>query len=546
MLKTIMRDERVRDYVLPSKIVLKEGNFQNDECLLSEKTLQITAREENCLTVQGFGYIILDFGKEICGGVRILTFQGGGRVRLRFGESVSETCAEIKSEINNATATNDHAARDFVVELISMSDQRYGETGFRFLRIDFLDEAKITISSIVGVFEHLSLKQRGFFRCSDSLLNKIYDTAAYTVSLCMQGMLWDGIKRDRLVWVGDMHPETLAVHCLYGEHECVLRSLAFEKNRAILPRFMNNKASYSLWWICLVADEYLQNGTPDFLNENIEYLRNLISVINSMLGEDGCLNFPDERNDFFLDWPTFGKPERKAGIQALCRYALEKVYPFLDSHTAQKAKDIICRLNSSLSAGNFKQIVALQALSHQIPFEQAAPVLANGGARGVSTFMSYYILSALTEGGQGEKAVSILKDYYGGMLSRGATTFWEDFNIDWLQESNSIDRLPLEGEKDIHGDFGAYCYKGFRHSLCHGWASGPVPYLTKYVLGVQPLKAGCRQIALSPKLSCLDYIEGVYPTPYGDVEIYHKKQKDHMKTYIKAPKEVEIICKGES
>ena len=132
------------------------------------------------------------------------------------------------------------------------------------------------------------------------------------------------------------------------------------------------------------------------------------------------------------------------------------------------------------------------------------------------------------------------------MLSRGATTFWEDFNIDWLQGSNSIDRLPLEGEKDIHGDFGAYCYKGFRHSLCHGWASGPVPYLTKYVLGVQPLKAGCRQIALSPKLSCLDYIEGVYPTPYGDVEIYHKKQKAHMKTLIKAPKEVEIICKGES
>ena len=36
-----------------------------------------------------------------------------------------------------------------------------------------------------------------------------------------------------------------------------------------------------------------------------------------------------------------------------------------------------------------------------------------------------------------------------------------------------IDELVPPGKKDLHGDFGAYCYVGFRHSLCHGWASGP-------------------------------------------------------------------------
>ncbi len=27
------------------------------------------------------------------------------------------------------------------------------------------------------------------------------------------------------------------------------------------------------------------------------------------------------------------------------------------------------------------------------------------------------------------------------------------------------------------GDFGAYCYLGFRHSLCHGWSSGVVKFI---------------------------------------------------------------------
>jgi len=43
----------------------------------------------------------------------------------------------------------------------------------------------------------------------------------------------------------------------------------------------------------------------------------------------------------------------------------------------------------------------------------------------------------------------------------------------WTKDATRIDELVPEGKKDIHGDCGAYCYEGFRHSLCHGWASGP-------------------------------------------------------------------------
>ncbi len=84
--------------------------------------------------------------------------------------------------------------------------------------------------------------------------------------------------------------------------------------------------------------------------------------------------------------------------------------------------------------------------------------------------MSYFILTAIASHGK-ELAIRIMKEYYGAMSDKGATTFQEDFNMDWIEGSGRIDRLPEEGEKDIHGDFGKYCYAGFRHSLCH---AGPV------------------------------------------------------------------------
>ena len=67
--------------------------------------------------------------------------------------------------------------------------------------------------------------------------------------------------------------------------------------------------------------------------------------------------------------------------------------------------------------------------------------------------------------------------YYGAMLDKGATGFWEEFDMDWLSNSCRIDQFPKENQKDIHGDFGDYCYKGFRCGLCHGWSAGVISFI---------------------------------------------------------------------
>ncbi len=63
--------------------------------------------------------------------------------------------------------------------------------------------------------------------------------------------------------------------------------------------------------------------------------------------------------------------------------------------------------------------------------------------------------------------------------------------------------------------YGAYCYKGFRYSSGHGWASGPTAWLTENVLGIKVQSAGCKTSSDSIAVSDLDFAEGPFPHPTG-------------------------------
>ena len=122
-----------------------------------------------------------------------------------------------------------------------------------------------------------------------------------------------------------------------------------------------------------------------------------------------------------------------------------------------------------------KQVTGLKFFATELT-EADRQRLVAGGAQGMSTFMSYYMLKAVASFDK-ETAVAMMKEYYGAMLDKGATTFWEDFDLAWTENSCRIDAFPEPGQKDIHGDFGDHCYIGFRHSLCHGWSAGVLQFI---------------------------------------------------------------------
>lgn len=62
--------------------------------------------------------------------------------------------------------------------------------------------------------------------------------------------------------------------------------------------------------------------------------------------------------------------------------------------------------------------------------------------------MSYFLLSALCEASDMKAALAALREYYGGMLALGATSFWEDFDTEWTKgKVCPIDRVREEGRR---------------------------------------------------------------------------------------------------
>lgn len=555
VLKTGKKDIRTRRFLLPKRILWTGGHVENSQTLLEDREIQISlAAHQPCiLKNQGEekASILLDYGVEIHGGIRLLAWTDstnrGAKVRVRFGESASEAMSEIGGPSN---ATNDHARRDMTVEVGMMSMNQLGESGFRFVRIDLEEpDAVLTLKTVWAVLIYKEVPYRGSFECSDPLLNRIWDVGAYTVHLNMQEYIWDGIKRDRLVWVGDMHPEITTIKAVFGEDSAVEDSLDFIRKETPLPGWMNGMASYSMWYSIITWDWYQYTGKKEFLEKQREYLAGLSKQLSEHIDENGQDTVKEGR---FLDWPSEGKLKIvDAGVQALHIWAaesLKKIFEVLgeEEQAAQCGKDLERLRGFATGYEDSKQAAALTVLMGQ---KDAAEVnealLRAGGAKGMSTFMGYYILSARGMAGDYQGCLDCIRDYWGGMLKLGATTFWEDFDIDWMENAGRIDELPKEGQVDVHSTYGGFCYQGYRHSFCHGWASGATPWLSENVLGIKILEPGCRKVRIEPHLGNLEWAKGTYPTPYGEISVSHVKQADGtVATTVSAPEEVQFEVNG--
>ena len=461
--------------IFPTRVV--ECSSKNANILLKKTNLQPELNSKKVIFFKN-EYIIVDFGKEYYAEPHIVTslIEGfkGIKVRIRYGESLSECC----SNIGEHNSTNDHALRDYEIELESFSNVALFKSGFRFLRIDFLDKDRgAYIKAICLNVKKEERKPIYTYEGNDELIKQIFETAKRTVDLCsLNGLVWDGIKRDELVWAGDLHPEALALFTLYGRSKELERSIDFLRKGHPLPQYMNGFATYSFWWMSVVSDYYFNDPTNlSFIKRQLKYISNLIKQYDQVIKEDGDLNLPQ----YFVDWPTVGSVDEMAGSRAIALIAIKKAKKLLEAFglDVSHCESVINKLNKvKIVVKEKKQVVALKYLATGEMSEEEYKLLISGGAEGISTFMSYYILNAIAFKDK-ELAIKIMKEYFGAMLDLGATTFFEDFDINWIKNTSRIDEFAKDGQNDLHRDFGKYCYEGYRHSLCHGWSAGVIKFI---------------------------------------------------------------------
>lgn len=561
------KDTRIREYITPVRIVWQ----QNTDLVRGADNLFVGGNGQAdlvnahiCVMRSENGRkpsILLDFGKEIQGGIQIVTGMPASQtpktVRVRFGESVSEAMCEIDGKNG---ASNDHAIRDFEMKLPWLGVAEVGNSGFRFARIDMVDDnTELHIKEIRAISVYRDILYKGSFLSNDERLNKIWQTGAYTVHLNMQEYLWDGVKRDRLVWVGDMHPEVMTINSVFGYNEVVPKTLSFISEVTALPSWMNGMSSYSIWWLLIQRDWFYYQGDLDYLKSQKDYIIKLVRHLMNFVDDRGIEKLDGMR---FLDWPSSESPETiNAGLQSMMVMAMEAGNELCmvlgETELAEKAVKLSEKMRKASksvrkaylksvkdpSSAGMKQGAALMVLAGLMDADEANKnIISVKGAHGFSTFYGYYMLKAMAKAGDYKGAIDIIRDYWGAMLDLGATTFWEDFDLDWLPDAARIDEIVPEGKKDIHGDFGAYCYKKFRHSFCHGWASGPTSWLSEYVLGVQVVEPGCKVVRIVPHLGDLKWVKGTFPTPYGIISISHKLDSNgKVITKVDAPSEVQVL-----
>ncbi len=398
-------------YISPNRIICEEKT-ENSYRLLRNKTLQAGFNNDECTKITTNGYVVLDFGKELSGGA-VLCIQDvscaphTAKCRLVFGESVMETL----STLGEKNATNNHSIRDAVIDVTTMSTTKFGATGFRFLKIEAMD-SDIVLKSVMAETDIIELEYKGSFECSNGLLNKIWKMGAYTVQLNIHEYVWDGVKRDRLVWVGDMHPEVAVIKTVFGRIEAVEKSLDFVKDETSPDSWMNCMPAYSMWWIIIHYEWYMYVGDIDYLRKQEEYLT--VLTINSMkwIDEDFYTN-----GGYFVDWSSAQTPAAADGIRSMFCMGLDaasKIFRILGNYErSEECRKYVKKLRTeSYTADLNMSMAGINVLSGRNT-KSARKILAESGTNGMSCFIGYYTLQAMASMGLCNEALYLMKEYWG-------------------------------------------------------------------------------------------------------------------------------------
>ncbi|MFD0716101.1 alpha-L-rhamnosidase C-terminal domain-containing protein [Paenibacillus sp. GCM10027626] len=133
-------------------------------------------------------------------------------------------------------------------------------------------------------------------------------------------------------------------------------------------------------------------------------------------------------------------------------------------------------------------------------------------------FFYHIVLETLFEYGFSEEAVQLIRSYWGAMLERGATTWWETFDLS----------LPFPTTPSPYmGHTPTYLQDSIPVSLSHGWGASPTYLLSREVLGADLSEAGIGKLVIQPKpVQGVDWAEGVIATKHGELWIAWRRQED--------------------
>ena len=411
------------------------------------------------------------------------------------------------------------------------------------------------------------VEERGRFQSSDDFLNQLWATGAYTLRQCMHDAWEDCPSREQRQWLGDVTVENLVGHAAFGPCVAPLNAKYLAQvaesqrpdgltqmfapgdhrtNGLLIP-------DWTLQWILTAGDHLDYTGDLETVEAVFPSILKALAWFERLIGPSGLV--ADMPYWHFMDWAGVGREGEAGALNAqlagsfrvAAKLARALGWERAAERCAARAHSLARALNGRHwddRRGAYVDIVdpvsgaqdlrmsqhanAAMALwgeapadrirraldricdSSRLTFTPGPPIAPHGQALepegGVvlaNTFYSHFVYEALGQHGRFGEALRLMRERFGPMLARGATTLWESFE-------------PTA-------------------SLCHGFSASPTHQLSRRMLGVSPGQPGFAEINVAPDLAGLDHAEGVVPTARGDVEVRLERDGDGFVAQVRTP-----------
>lgn len=474
-------------------------------------------------------YIVVDLGRETAGVFDLLIAADCGTVvNVGYGEHLDDL--RVRTSVGGRCFTGKYTCKGDGVEHFTHFNKRFG---CRFVEI-MVESGNFDLY-YAGVLPTVyPVKNVGRFGCSDSLHNKIHDVCIDTLKLCMHEHYEDTPWREQALYAMDSRNQILCGYYAFGEFDmpkASIRLLALSQlSSGLLEICAPAKSaitipSFSLQWILELYEYVLYSGDTDFAYEMWPYAERIISAFwRKAGGRDLIGPWFDKSCWEFYEWMpglTGGymskvrdrnnRENYDAPLSCFYMIALQsmvKIAKWLVPYTSEdidfmeKAswfemlasgiKDSFDEtfwseekgcyssfiVNGQLTPHFCKLTNALALYAQLVPkdkiFTVADKLAYDDSLIDTSLSASIFKYEALLMLGNkySRFVFDQIADKWGGMLYKGATSFWETEKGAW--------------DFDNAG------------SLCHGWSAVPLLLYYKYVLGVSPKTKGFEDYEFNP------------------------------------------------
>lgn len=452
------------------------------------------------------GGLLFDFGRETFAKTTFTT--GQNQLFVSFGESREEALDPQWSVIHM-----DLPVREGKGEVEPQAFR------YIYVRGDDVD--------VAAEYEYLSLEYRGSFTCGEEVVDRVWQTAAYTFHLNSREFFLDGIKRDRWVWSGDVYQSLFVNRYLFFDPAIEQRTLVALAGKRPFEAHINTIMDYTYLWVMALHEHYVTYGDARFLGQIFPQATEIIRFCRSRAGDDGFVR--QRPGDWvFIDWAPMDKTGALCGEQVLFAKALEcysqlcgvlglkdegcqaqaqklqmdirtKFYDapkgvFVDSF--ESGKNAVSRHSNIL-------VYLFLPLPDDVKQSIYRNAVLNDAVRQITTpYFKFYENQVHCEAGAPGLLEASLREYYGSLLATGATTLYEEYD----PKLTGVEHYAMYGHP-------------YEKSLCHARSASPIYLLGRYRLGVKNTGIAYSSFEVSPCLGGFSSFSGTVPLPDGEVTV---------------------------